>query len=435
MDIRSLHLDPRNARAHPTRSIESIKTSLQQFGQRVPIVVQQRDDGSKRVVAGNARLIAATQLGWKEIAAVFVKETDRNAEAYAIADNRTAELSDWDKVQLQEILKELEGDDWDLETVGFTDRELETMFGSSGEVGEDDIPEMPDNAVTRMGDVWVLGRHRLLCGDSGSEEALGKLLNGAPVHLINMDPPYNVAVSPRSNMAMAAGASSYPTTADAKKGTKRKLRPRDRAIENDCLPDDEFQVILEQWFRNAVRHLVEGGPFYIWGGYANIAVYPPALKIVDLHFAQCIIWHKQHPVMTRKDYMGDHEWCFYGWKKGAKHRWYGGNSVNDVWTIKKVSTSDRVHLTEKPVELARRAITNSTLGGDNVLDLFGGSGSTLIGAEETGRNAYVMELDALYCDVIVERFQAFTGTPARLSNAKGATFASVKKRRHKKPPE
>jgi DNA modification methylase len=434
VDIRSVELDPRNARAHPARSTVAVRRSLARFGQRKPIVVQKRPDGTSRVVAGNNTLTAALALGWKQIAAVFVEEDDSISEAYAIADNRTAELSTWAKDQLAELLEELEGD-FDFEDLGFSDREIETMFGTVGDADENAIPEKPAIAVSRPGDLWLLGRHRLYCGDSGSESDLDTLLGGAEVHLVNMDPPYNVAVSPRSNMAIAAGASSYPGAGDAKKGTKRQLRPRDRAIENDCMPDGEFQVVLEAWFRNAFRHLVEGGPFYIWGGYANIAVYPPALKATKMHFAQCIIWVKEHPVMTRKDFMGDHEWCFYGWKPGEKHRWYGGNSVSDVWTVKKVGTNDRVHLTEKPVELARRAISYSTLGGDNVLDLFGGSGSTLIGAEETGRNAFLMELDTLYTDVIVERFQQFTGVPATLGTEDGPTFAAVKKTRHGKNPE
>ncbi|MBX3435862.1 MAG: site-specific DNA-methyltransferase, partial [Pirellulales bacterium] len=157
-------------------------------------------------------------------------------------------------------------------------------------------------------------------------------------------------------------------------------------------------------------------------GYANCANYPPVLKATELYFSQAIIWIKEHPVLTRKDFMGNHEWCFYGWREGAAHRFFGPNNVPDTWSIKKVNPNAMVHLTEKPVELARRAMEYSSRPGENVLDLFGGSGSTLIGAEMTGRRAFLMELDALYCDVIVQRWEKFTGRKAeRLAHARAAT--------------
>ncbi len=166
------------------------------------------------------------------------------------------------------------------------------------------------------------------------------------------------------------------------------------------------------WFGNIARVLAPGRGFYIWGGYANVANYPPVLKASGLYFSQAIIWHKQHPVLTRKDFMGDHEWCFYGWREGAAHVYLGPNNVPDVWSIKKINPQSMVHLTEKPVELAVRAIQYSSRAGESVLDLFGGSGSTLIAAEQTGRHAYLMELDTLYCDVIVQRWEQFTGRKA-----------------------
>ncbi|MBX7166861.1 MAG: hypothetical protein K1X74_11075 [Pirellulales bacterium] len=159
--------------------------------------------------------------------------------------------------------------------------------------------------------------------------------------------------------------------------------------------------------------LAPGRGFYIWGGYANCANYPPVLKACQLYFSQAIIWVKEHPVLTRKDFMGNHEWCFYGWREGAAHVFLGPNNATDVWSVKKVNPQSMVHLTEKPVELAVRAMNYSSRPGENVLDLFGGSGSTLIAAEQTGRKAFLMELDPLYCDVIVERFEKFTGKKAQ----------------------
>jgi DNA modification methylase len=170
--------------------------------------------------------------------------------------------------------------------------------------------------------------------------------------------------------------------------------------------------LLDAWFGNIARVLLPGRAFYIWGGYANCANYPPVLKARELYFSQAIIWVKEHPVLTRKDFMGNHEWCFYGWREGAAHVFLGPNNAVDVWSVKKVSPQSMIHLTEKPVELAVRAMQYSSRPGENVLDLFGGSGSTLIAAEQTGRHAFVMEIDPLYCDVIVERFEKFTGKKA-----------------------
>ncbi|MCS6921486.1 MAG: DNA methyltransferase, partial [Elioraea sp.] len=174
----------------------------------------------------------------------------------------------------------------------------------------------------------------------------------------------------------------------------------------------DYHRLLHAWFGNLARVLEPGRAFYIWGGYANCANYPPVLKACELYFSQAIIWVKEHPVLTRKDFMGNHEWCFYGWREGAAHVFLGPNNAVDVWSVKKVNPQNMVHLTEKPVELAVRAIQYSSRPGEHLLDLFGGSGSTLIGAEQTGRKAFLMELDPLYCDVIVQRWEKFTGRKA-----------------------
>ena len=172
--------------------------------------------------------------------------------------------------------------------------------------------------------------------------------------------------------------------------------------------------MLRAWFGNAARVMVPGAGFYIWGGYSNIANYPSALAENGLYFSQSVIWDKQHPVLTRKDFMGAHEWCFYGWREGAAHKYYGPPNATDLWHIKKVNPQSMIHLTEKPVELAAQAIQYSSRKGENVLDLFGGSGSTMAAAEQTGRRAFLMEIDAPYCDVIVERWQNLTGAKAIL---------------------
>ena len=194
--------------------------------------------------------------------------------------------------------------------------------------------------------------------------------------------------------------------------TGKKMRPKDRPLANDFVSDEEFDRLLRAWFGSLARVLLAGRAFYIWGGYANVGNYPPVLKAVGLYYSQAIIWDKQHPVLTRKDFMGAHEWCFYGWREGAAHQFFGPTNATDLWSVKKVSPQNMVHLTEKPVELAARALEYSSKVGENVLDLFGGSGSTLIAAEQTGRKAFLMELDALYCDVIVTRWEAFAGGKA-----------------------
>jgi DNA modification methylase len=194
--------------------------------------------------------------------------------------------------------------------------------------------------------------------------------------------------------------------------THEKLRAKDRPLINDFVSDEEFARLLRAWFGSIQRVLELGRSFYIWGGYSNIWNYPNALREAELYFSQMVIWVKEHPVLTRKDFMGNHEWCFYGWREGAAHKFFGPANITDVWSVKKVNPQSMVHLTEKPVELAVRAMQYSSLPGENVLDLFGGSGSTLIAAEQTGRHAFLMEIDPLYADVIVQRWEQFTGKKA-----------------------
>lgn len=428
--IGELHCDPANVRLHPERSIRAIAASLARFGQQKPIVI----DAGGVTVAGAGLLEAARSLNWTHVAAVQSDLTSSDRVAYAIADNRTAELSEWDSEALAASMKSLSADD--IAACGFS---LDELAGLGAELEQpdtiDEVPEPPDEPTTRAGDIITLGNHRLMCGDSSSPSDLDRLLGGKLIHLVNTDPPYNVKVEPRSNNAIAAGLSSFGPTQkkDASatdqqsadlhrspgksKPTHKKLRAKDRPLANDFVTDEAFEKMLLAWFGNAARALVPGGGFYIWGGYANVANYPPALKAHQLYFSQAVIWHKMHPVLTRKDFMGDHEWCFYGWKEGAAHRFFGPKNIPDVWQVKKVNPQSMVHLTEKPVELARRAMEYSSLPGDNVLDLFGGSGSTLIAAETCGRSAFLMELDPLYCDVIVQRWEKLTGKKATREQA------------------
>jgi DNA modification methylase len=404
-------------------AVDAVAASIREFGFRVPIVVDR--DGV--IVAGHTRLKAAEKLSLEKVPVVVAKDlTPDQIRAYRIADNKTAELAEWNYDLLPIELTELLGAEFNLELLGFDKDELAKLLDpgvTEGLTDPDEVPEPPDDPVTQPGDLWILGDHRLLCGDSGNPEHVDRLLDGADIHLVNTDPPYNVRVEPRSNNAIAAGLSSFQGTKhhqkfdverhpEKAKATHRKMRAKDRPLENDFVSDEAFDQMLHAWFGNMARVLLPGHAAYIWGGYANCANYPPVLKAVGLYFSQAIIWVKEHPVLTRKDFMGNHEWCFYCWKEGAAHRFFGPNNAVDVWPVKKINPNKMVHLTEKPVDLAVRAIQYSSLAGENVLDLFGGSGSTLIAAEQTGRRAFLMDLDPPYCDVIVQRWSAFTGRDA-----------------------
>lgn len=424
-----------NPRDIPEEAVEGVARSIREFGFKNPVIV----DADNVLVAGHTRVRAARRLGMEEVPAIRADDlTPEQIRAFRIADNKLHELAQWNYDLLPIELGELQEMDFDLGLIGFDEDELAGIM-DTGEVKEgltdpDAVPEPPDEATTQRGDLWILGEHRLLCGDAGVAEDVDRLLDGSGVQLVNTDPPYNVRVEPRSNTAIAAGNSSFPEQAgkpaakrpamhhqsfdvergvgDAKKA-RRKMRPKDRPLEGDYVTDEEFDAMLRAWFGQVARVLEPGRSFYIWGGYANIGNYPPALKECELYFSQGIVWDKQHPVLTRKDMMGAFEICFYGWREGAGHKWFGPNNATDLWHVKKIPPQKMVHLTEKPVELAVRAIQYSSRPGENVLDLFGGSGSTLIACEQTGRRAFLMEIDELYADVIVQRWEEFTGREAK----------------------
>ncbi|MCR9218567.1 MAG: DNA modification methylase [Planctomycetota bacterium] len=409
-------------------AVDAVAASLREFGFRQPIVV----DTEGVIVCGHTRYKAALKLGLEKAPVHVAKDlSPAQIKAYRIADNKSGELAEWNFDLLPIELGELQAMEFDLAALGFDEKELTKLLNAGGNAGltdPDEVPSPPDEATTRPGDLWILGKHRLLCGDSSSATDLDRLLDGEVIHLVNTDPPYNVKVEPRSNNAIAAGNSSFskqagkPQTHHQKldlarhpekaKPTGSKMRAKDRPLANDFVTDDAFDALLLAWFGNAARVLKPGGSFYIWGGYANLGNYPGPLEACGLYFSQGIVWDKQHPVLTRKDFMGAFEICFYGWKEGAGHSFYGPNNATDLWHVKKVNPQSMVHLTEKPVELAARAIQYSSKPGENVLDLFGGSGSTMIACEQQGRRGFLMELDPLYCDVIVQRWEAFTGKKA-----------------------
>ena len=454
-------------------AVEAVAKSIQAFGFRQPVVV----DSEGIIIVGHTRWKAARKLGLQKIPVhVATDLTPDQVKAYRLADNQTNTLSEWDYALLPAELQDLRASNFDLSLLGFDPSELAELLdpdGAAGKADPDNIPAPPDAATSKNGDIYLLGEHRLMCGDSGNPDDLDKLLAGAKIHLVNTDPPYNVKVASRSNNAIAASGDRpmgrQGMDMAIRKGEHKvdqKLRAKDRPLANDFVSDEQFASLLREWFGNITRVLEPGRSFYIWGGYINIANYPPALAKSELYFSQMIIWVKEHPVLTRKDFMGNHEWCFYGWKEGAGHSFYGDHNIrdvwhvkravkgnvavnegirlvrksngasidilpadpmrkmreievpdtftlhgrihaSDVWSVKKVNPQNMVHLTEKPVELAVRALQFSSKAGENILDLFGGSGSTLIAAEMTKRHAYLMEMDTLYCDVIRKRWAEF----------------------------
>ena len=425
-----------NPRTISDEALAGLGQSIGRYGLVQPIIVNAR---TGRVVGGHQRLKVLQAKGVEATDVVVVDVEEAEEKALNLALNSPRISGEWTADALG-LLEEVVGALPDLgESLRLLDLrgDLERLFPQiAGDIEEDPVPEPPDDPVTKPGDLIVLGDHRLLCGDSGSEADLDRLLGGAPIHLLNTDPPYNVKVEPRSNNAIRAGLSSFsaqPKSAKhhqaldlarhpgKSKPTHAKMRAKDRPLANDFLPDEEFEQRLRAWFGNASRVMLPGRGFYIWGGYANVANYPPALKEAGLYFSQTIIWDKQHPVLTRKDFMGAHEWSFYGWKEGAAHQFYGPANVPDLWAVKKVTPQSMVHLTEKPVELAARAIQYSSKEGENVLDLFGGSGSTLMACDQLGRRAFLMELDAAYCDVICQRWETKTGRKVTREARKAAS--------------
>jgi len=447
---------------------EKLHRSLDEFGMVEPLVWNQR---TRNLVGGHQRLKVLVAAGETEVDVSVVDLPPEKEKALNVALNRIQGA--WDEAKLAALLDELTKiPDFDIELTGFDLPEVEELLaplGNEGLTDPDAVPEPPDEAVTQPGDLWILGNHRLLCGDAGKAEDVNRLLGGAGIHLVNTDPPYNVSVEPRSNTAIAAGVTSFTRRADlqcqrskSERGKEdrrrlakkmhhqqfdvargaahpdkalKKMRPKDRPLEGDWLSDEDFAKLLLVWFGQMARVLKPGRSFYIWGGYANLGNYPLALAASDLYFAQAIVWDKEWPVLTRKDFMGGFELAFYGWRKGAGHHFFGPDNAIDLWHVKKVAPPSMIHLTEKPVELAVRAMQYSSKPGQNVLDLFAGSGSTLIGAEQTGRRAFLMEIDALYCDVIVQRYEQFTGKkaeripdPRSASGNESITVSTAKKK-------
>ncbi len=387
----------RNSRKIPEGAIDKVAASIQEFGWRQSIVVDK--DGV--IICGHTRLLAAKKLRLQEVP-VHVADnlTPAQVKAYRLMDNRSHEETDWDLELLGLELEELQGLDFDLGLTGFDDDELAAFLAekTEGLTDEDDAPAVMDFAITEPGDLWLLGKHRLLCGDATVITDVERLMAGLKADMVFTDPPYNV---------------------DYVGKTKDALK-----IQNDKKSDVHFRQFLVDAFTAIATSTKPGAAAYICHSDSEGFNFRGAFIEAGFEMKQCLIWNKNSLVMGRQDYHWKHEPILYGWQAGAAHSWHGDRTQTTVWDINRPSRSTE-HPTMKPVELINRALSNSTKEGDLVLDTFGGSGSTLIACAKTGREARVVELDPHYCDVIVKRWQDFTGQQATLE-ADGRTLEQVK---------
>lgn len=372
----------RNSRTHSDEQVAQICASIKEFGFTNPVLI----DGEGVIIAGHGRTMAAQRLDMKEVPCLRLGYlTDAQKKAYVIADNKLALNAGWDDEMLAIELRELKEGDFDLSLTGFDDDELAALLAEAVQEGltdEDSVPDAPETPVTVEGDVWVLGNHRLMCGDSTSIDAVDKLMDGNKVDLVFTDPPYNVAFNGRSG--------------------------KHDVIKNDNLSDEAFADFIDGTI--ATIKAVDPKAYYIWCNWNFYGILQGKLK-----YKSCIVWAKNVFGMGQ-GYRHQHEFCLFHGKIDEAIK-----NESDLWSVKK--DHGYVHPTQKPVELSVRAFGNH-IRLTNVLDLFGGSGSTLIGAEQTGRKCFMMELDPKYCDVIIQRWQDFTGKAA-IHEATGKTYGEL----------
>ncbi|WP_039758480.1 site-specific DNA-methyltransferase [Bartonella queenslandensis] len=398
----------RNARTHSDAQVAQIAGSIAEFGFVNPVLV----GGDHVIIAGHGRVMAAQKLGLATIPAIMLEHlTDNQRRALVIADNKIAENAGWDEELLRLELQSLVDEDFNLDLLGFNDVELDDLlsFDDNETVALDsNIPEVPEQPVSRTGDLWIMGEHRLLCGDATVEADLQKLMAGALADMVFTDPPYNV---------------NYGATAKDKLRSKSGAKAG-RTIMNDNLGDD-FEAFLTVACKNMLEH--SKGALYICMSSSELDTLQSAFRKAGGKWSTFIIWAKNTFTLGRADYQRQYEPILYGWKEGNDHYWCGARDQGDVWFYNKPQKND-LHPTMKPVDLVIRGLKNSSKSQDIVLDPFGGSGSTLIAAEHTGRQARLLELDPKYVDVIVRRWQEMSGKQACLSDTNEAFDAVEKKR-------
>ena len=370
-----------NSRTHDNNQVKQIAGSIKEFGFTNPLLIDEQGG----IIAGHGRLMAADLLGIDEVPTItLVGLTEAQRKAYVIADNQLALNAGWDLDSLKVEIDRLTELDFDVDLLGFEDDFLASLLDEPAEglTDEDAVPDAPENPVTVEGDVWILGNHRLMCGDSTSIDAVDKLMDGHKADMVFTDPPYNVGFNGRSG--------------------------KHDVIKNDALEKGEFDSFIGEICQ--IIKTIDPQVYYVW---CNWKFYAQLQGRLD--YKACIVWAKNVFGLGR-GYRHQHEFCLFNGKVDEAIK-----NESDLWSIKK--DSRYVHPTQKPVELSVRAFGNH-IRLTNVLDLFGGSGSTLIGAEQTGRNCFVMELDPKYCDVIVKRWEEFTGKEAVLESS-GKTYSEA----------
>lgn len=391
----------RNAKQHPDAQVAQIAASIREFGWGSPILV----DGSNNVIAGHGRLLAARKLGMNEVPVVSMDHlSDTQRRALILADNKIGENASWENDLLGLELAELKDAGFDLALTGFSSEEWDALIAGEetsedGLTDDDAVPEVTENPISRTGDIWLLGEHKLICGDATKPEDYEALLGDELVDMTFTDPPYNV---------------NYANTA------KDKMRGKNRPILNDNL-GIEFGTFLVAACKNVLN--VTKGAVYIAMSSSELDTLQAAFREAGGRWSTFIIWAKNTFTLGRADYQRQYEPILYGWREGADHFWCGARDQGDVWNIKKPHKND-LHPTMKPVELVERAVRNSSKTKDLVLDPFGGSGTTLIACEKAGRRARLIELDPKYVDVIVKRWQEFTGLEAKRAKD-GAMFSEL----------
>ena len=369
------------------KGIEAVANSIKEFGWQQPIVV----DRDHVIIAGHTRYFAAKHLNLTEVPVVIAEHlTPEQVKSYRIADNKTGELSEWDFSLLSLELNDLQNANVDLNDLGFTTEELEEILAgdtgntvSEGETDPESVPDAPDTAVSRLGEIYQLGKHRLMCGDSTSSEDVTRLMEGKKADMVYTDPPYGISYNGNP------------------KGEEYQM------IENDDLRGDSLTEFLRKVFQNLKTVLRERGAFYIWYAPSNHIQFEQAIIDAGLRSKQILIWHKGM-ILGRSNYHYAHEPCFYGCHADSNCDWYGDCCQATVWDVKRDNRHSPLHPNQKPPALAQIALFNSSKPNHIILDLFGGSGSTLIACEQTGRICRMMELDPKYCDVIRKRWAEFT---------------------------
>ena len=386
----------RNARTHTDEQVAQVAASIREFGWTNPLLVAA--DGV--IIAGHARLAAARKLKMTEVPVIVLDHlTEAQRRALVLADNRLALDAGWDEEMLRVELASLQEDGFNLDVIGFTDEEMENLLRDpedthAGLTDEDAVPDEPERAVTVPGDVWMLGDHRLLCGDATQMADVEKLLAGGLADMVFTDPPYSVSYTGK---------------------TARKL-----TIQNDDLGAG-FYDFLREACANVMA--VTKGDIYICMSSSELHTLFRAFTDAGGHWSTFVIWAKHDFTLGRSDYQRMYEPILYGWRNGTDHFWCGARDQGDVWFIKR-PMANLEHPTMKPVELVERAVRNSSKSRDTILDVFGGSGTTLIACQKSGRQARLIELEPKYCDVIIRRWQEFTGQEAKL-DADGKSYNAV----------